>query len=119
MWVPAHYVWTPGGCVFVEGYWDHPLHMRGLLFAPVRIAGLGGLAFTYRPPFVVQTDFLMTALFVGPARRHYYFGDYFEPAYERRGSWPGSTTSRRGGPSTRRSPTTGRRTTASRPGTRT
>src|SRR2546422_528661 len=35
VWVPCHYAWTPAGCVFVEGYWDYPLHRRGLLFAPV------------------------------------------------------------------------------------
>lgn len=86
VWVPARYVWTPGGCIFVEGYWDHPLHMRGLLFAPIRLApGLVPATFVYRPTYVVQPDFLMTALFVGPARRHYYFGDYFEPVYQRSG----------------------------------
>jgi len=84
VWAPAHYVWTPGGCVFVEGYWDHPLHLRGLLFAPIRPRA-EVVAFTYRPSYVIETDFLLTAMFVGPARRHYYFGDYFEPAYERRG----------------------------------
>jgi len=85
-WVPAHYSWTPGGCVFFEGYWDHPLHMRGLLFAPVRLAPTVEVAtFAYRPAYVIQTDFLLTAMFVGPARRHYYFGDYFEAGYERRG----------------------------------
>lgn len=84
VWVPARYVWTPGGCIFVEGYWDYPLHMRGMLFAPIRPL-VDVVAFIYRPAYVIQTDFLMTAMFVGPARRHYYFGDYFEPAYERRG----------------------------------
>ena len=34
--IPARYVWTPIGCLFVDGYWDHPLDERGLLFAPVR-----------------------------------------------------------------------------------
>jgi hypothetical protein len=82
--VSAHYVWTPGGCIFVEGYWDHPLHMRGMLFAPIRPT-VGVVAFTYQPAYVIQTDFLLTAMFVGPARRHYYFGDYFDASYERRG----------------------------------
>src|SRR5205823_605351 len=35
VWTPAVYVWTPGGCLFIDGYWDHPLDERGLLFAPV------------------------------------------------------------------------------------
>lgn len=84
VWVPAHYVWTPGGCIFVEGYWDHPLHLRGLLFAPIR-PRVDVAAFVYRPAYVIQPDFLLSAMFVGPARRHYYFGDYFEAGYERRG----------------------------------
>src|SRR5258707_896509 len=29
MWMPAHYVWTPVGYVFVDGYWDYPLADRG------------------------------------------------------------------------------------------
>jgi hypothetical protein len=34
---------------------------------------------------VVATDFLFGALFVGPAVHHYYFGDYFDERYARRG----------------------------------
>ena len=37
VYVPAHYVWTPIGYVFVEGYWDYPLQQRGVLFCPVYI----------------------------------------------------------------------------------
>jgi WXXGXW repeat (2 copies) len=84
VWVPAQYSWTPGGCVFVEGYWDHPLHLRGMLFAPIRPRA-EVVAFTYRPAYVIQTDFLLSAMFVGPARRHYHFGDYFEERYEKSG----------------------------------
>jgi WXXGXW repeat (2 copies) len=90
VWVPARYVWTPVGCVFVEGYWDHPLDDRGLLFAPVRIdRRVVKERWTFTPSYVVQPDFLVSALFVGPARHHYYFGDYFEDKYDRRGfvSW--------------------------------
>jgi hypothetical protein len=87
MWVPAHYIWSPGGCLFVEGYWDHPLHERGLLFAPVRFER--GFVVTverpFVPSFVVQSDFLLSALFVSPTHHHYYFGDYFEERYAQRG----------------------------------
>ena len=34
-WVPAHYVYSPRGYVFVDGYWDHSIGQRGVLFAPV------------------------------------------------------------------------------------
>jgi hypothetical protein len=88
-WIPDHYVWTPGGCLFVAGYWDHPLHERGLLFAPVRIEfALLRERFTFVPQFVVQPDFFLSALFVRRASCHYYFGDYFEKTYEREGFTP-------------------------------
>jgi hypothetical protein len=84
LWEPAHYVWTPGGYLFVEGYWDYPLRQRGLLFAPValdtRISSRP--EFAYRPVYVVHPDSLDGALFVRPAYRHYYFGDYFDPHYQ-------------------------------------
>jgi hypothetical protein len=85
VWVPAHFIWTPGGCVFVEGYWDHPLERRGLLFCPVRFLRREFAGWVYTPTFVVQPDFLLTALFVGPSCHHYYFGDFFEDRFQRRG----------------------------------
>ena len=90
VWIPAHYVWTPGGCLFVEGYWDHPLEGRGLLFAPVRLAAnlLTAPGWTYTPQYVVQSDFLLGALFVQPSAGHYYFGDYFDNRYQRAGFVP-------------------------------
>lgn len=91
VWTPAHYCWAPAGYVFVEGHWDYPLQQRGLLFAPVYFArpALALRAdYYYTPSFVVQTDFLLGALFVRPHFGHYYFGDYFEPAYARSGFTP-------------------------------
>jgi hypothetical protein len=87
VWIPAHYIWTPVGCLFVEGYWDHPLDERGVLFAPVRFDLGVWLAARrpYVPEFVIHTDFLLGALFVGPHQRHYWFGDYFEERYAKRG----------------------------------
>jgi len=90
VWIPARYVWTPAGCLFVEGYWDHPLEQRGLLFAPVRLAArlLTRPRWFYTPHYVVQPDFLLGALFVRPATCHYYFGDYFANRYQRAGFVP-------------------------------
>jgi hypothetical protein len=87
VWIPAHYIWTPVGCLFVDGYWDHPFDARGLLFAPIRfdLAVWRAARRPFIPQFVIQNDFLVGALFVGPYTRHYYFGDYFEPAYAKRG----------------------------------
>jgi hypothetical protein len=90
VWIPAHYVWTPAGYLFVEGYWDHPLEDRGLLFAPVVVDRrfLTRRNWFYTPSYIVRPDFLISALFVRPANCHYYFGDYFEDRYERRGFVP-------------------------------
>jgi hypothetical protein len=86
VWIPSRYIWTPSGCLFNEGYWDHPLDERGLLFAPVRFDQRvwAEARRPYIPQFVVSSDFLIGALFVGPSRR-YYFGDFFEERYEKRG----------------------------------
>jgi hypothetical protein len=35
VYVQPQYYETPGGCIYVNGYWDYPLANRGLLFAPV------------------------------------------------------------------------------------
>ena len=75
-WNPAYYTWTPSGCLYNDGYWDHPLDERGLLFASVRF-GRGWDNQRYTPQFVVNSDFLIGALFIGPSARHYYFGGLY------------------------------------------
>jgi hypothetical protein len=87
VYVPARYVWTPCGCVFVEGYWDYPLETRGCLFAPVVIERRcwSQPRWVYRPCCVVYTRALLGSLFVRPSCGCYYFGDYFEPRYRRLG----------------------------------
>ncbi len=94
IWIPASYAWTPAGYVFVDGYWDHPLQFRGLLFAPVAFdrAMIARGSFGYTPAFVVRPEFLTHALFARPSCRSYYFGDYFGPTYSRAGTFPGSIT---------------------------
>jgi hypothetical protein len=91
VWIPAHYIWTPAGYVFVEGYWDFALSDRGLLFAPVYVrAGLYGRpGWFYQPSYTVPVPFLMGCLFVRADTCHYFFGDYFDAAYQRAGyvSW--------------------------------
>ena len=54
VWVPPTYVWTPGGFLFISGYWDYPLAARGFLFAPVYFPRtVWAPGFVYRPAFVV------------------------------------------------------------------
>ncbi len=87
VWIPAHFVWTPAGYVFLEGHWDLDLTRRGMLFAPVYFTApvYRRPSWFFRPTFVVQTDFMLGALFIRPGFSTYYFGDYFDAAYRRRG----------------------------------
>jgi hypothetical protein len=86
VWVPAHYIWTPVGYVFVDGHWDYPLADRGLLFTPVAINYAAvRRGWYYRPSYVVNTNFLLGALFVRPTWSSYYFGDYFDPRFRNLG----------------------------------
>jgi hypothetical protein len=89
-WVPARYVWTPLGCIFLNGHWDYGLHRRGLLFAPCHIDRRfwGRSGWRFRPRHVVLESALVGAFFVNRSRGCYYFGDYFDPRYERRGFVP-------------------------------
>jgi hypothetical protein len=90
MWMPDHYVWTPRGAVFVQGYWDYPLTDRGLLFAPVRFragaAAQAGLRFS--PVEVIDTQAMFLHLFERPDYHHYYFGDYYGSQYAGAGIYP-------------------------------
>ncbi len=88
VWQPAQYVWTPAGYLFVDGYWDHPLNDRGLLYAPAAFPAAVVNRFVYVPQYVVRPTFLETALFVRAVTKHYYFGDYFEPRYQTAGFVP-------------------------------
>jgi hypothetical protein len=90
VWCPSRYAWTPGGSVFVSGYWDYPLEDRGMLFAPVvfqrpwwRTAG-----WFYRPRFCLNLGGLLGSLFCRPRYCSYYFGDYYAPGYLRLGFQP-------------------------------
>jgi len=89
VFVSAQYNWTPYGYVYVDGYWDYPLHERGLLFAPVRVAADVVTAnWTYTPSYVIAPDAVLSAMFVNTATRSYYFGDYFDARYSQRGYVP-------------------------------
>jgi hypothetical protein len=82
VWVQAHYRWTPGGYVFIPGYWDLALDRRGVLFAPVVVdVHVVPAAYVYTPAYVVHDAVVVDTLFVRPGHGHYYFGDYYGPAY--------------------------------------
>jgi hypothetical protein len=82
VWVPDHYRWTPSGYVYIPGYWDLAVSRRGVLYAPVIIdPAVVTTSFSYTPAYAVSDTVVVDALFVQPAYAHYYFGDYYEPAY--------------------------------------
>jgi hypothetical protein len=82
VWVSAHYRWTPSGYVYIPGYWDLAIAHRGVLFAPVVVDTVAvGPTFVYTPSYVVCDTVVLDALFVRPCYCHYYFGDYYGPAY--------------------------------------
>ena len=89
-WIPAHYVCTPRGCIYVEGYWDYLLSKRGVLFSPIfcptRVYARPGFAYT--PSVAIDIGLLVKNLFCCPGYDHYYFGDYYDARYEREGIFP-------------------------------
>jgi len=78
VWVPDHYTWTPGGCVFVAGYWDYPWERRGTLYAPCTFGTTVSTRYYYRPTRIIDTNQWLLSLWVGPRYGHYYFGDYYD-----------------------------------------
>jgi hypothetical protein len=92
IWVPARYVWTTIGFIFLEGYWDRPLDECGIVFAPVYFGRDWWAKSDHRfcPQLIVNCDFLIGALFIGPDGIHFFFGDYFDDLHAGQGygMWP-------------------------------
>ena len=89
-WVPAHYVWSPRGYVYVDGYYDHSVARRGVLFAPVYLdAGIySQQGYSYSPSTVIDLGLFTAHLFSRPRYNHYYFGDYYAGNYNDAGYYP-------------------------------
>jgi hypothetical protein len=82
VWVPAHLRWTPAGYLYIPGYWDMAVERRGVLYAPIVVNhAVVGASFVYTPAYVVRETLVVDSLFVRPRYCHYYFGDYYGPAY--------------------------------------
>ena len=84
VWIPDHYTWSPRGCVFSEGYWDHTVERRGVLFAPVYFEPevYARPRYTYSPTYSINLTVFSDQLFVRPRYQHYYFGDYYDRRYQ-------------------------------------
>jgi WXXGXW repeat (2 copies) len=82
VWVSSHYRWTPTGYVYIPGYWDLAVSRRGFLYAPIVVdPNVVTVGFVYTPAYVVPDRMVVECLFVRPSHCHYYFGDYYGPAY--------------------------------------
>ena len=92
IWIPAHYVWTPRGYIFVMGYWDYQPSRRGVMYAPLYYSRpvYRHRGYFYRPHVVLNTDTVFLSLFVRRGYHHYYYGDYRDRRYEKRGFRPWS-----------------------------
>ena len=77
--MPAHYVWTPSGYLFVPGYWDLPVANRGLMFAPVYypqpVYAQPGFVFT--PSISIVGSAVTANLFVQASTNQYLFGNFY------------------------------------------
>ena len=72
--------------MFISGYWDLALKNRGIMYAPVIIRpDVVTVGFVYTPAYAVRDTVVVDAMFVRPTTCHYYFGDYYEPRYQRDG----------------------------------
>ncbi|MBA3012957.1 MAG: hypothetical protein KKF12_05970 [Proteobacteria bacterium] len=90
VWVPAHYVWSPRGYIFIMGYWDYQLPHRGVMFAPLyyKQPTYRNHGYYYTPSIVLNIDAIFLSLFIRRGSHHYYFGDYHDHRYEKRGFYP-------------------------------
>jgi hypothetical protein len=99
-WIPAHYVWAPRGYIFVNGYYDHSVARRGVLFAPVYFTSsiYARSGFSYSPVAAINPGVFTSHLFLRPGYGHYYFGDYYGSNYSSLGfsPWFSFYSSRRG-----------------------
>src|SRR5262245_18422987 len=77
--MPAHCVWTPGGFLFVPGYWDLSVANRGLLFAPVYYPQpvIAQPGFVFTPTITIVGSALTANLSVQASTNQYLFGDFY------------------------------------------
>jgi len=92
IWINSCYVWTPGGYVFVNGYWDYPLVNRGLLFAPIYFSDPLWLrpGWFFRPRFVLGwgSPWWFNNFWWRPGWPNFFFGNFGGPAFARAGFRP-------------------------------
>lgn len=62
VYVPAYYLWRPGGYIFIPGYWDYPLEVRGCAYISIRVAPEYRSTIIYTPAIILDVEYIMTCL---------------------------------------------------------
>jgi len=88
VWIPPRFLWTPGGYIFVNGYWDCPFEDRGLAYASVYFRRPLWLdpGWRYRPSLVINLGGFWNSAFV--RNGSFFYGNYYDPFYSRLGYSP-------------------------------
>ncbi|MFC2049370.1 hypothetical protein ACFLR2_01700 [Chlamydiota bacterium] len=60
---PAHYVWRENGYIFIPGFWDWPINLRGVAFPSIYVDSSALETFVYEPKHALDTLFIMEQLF--------------------------------------------------------
>jgi hypothetical protein len=91
VWNPGHYLCTPSGYLWIDGYWDYLPTVRGSLYAPVQFVSpvYATPNYVYLPRYrLLNTAALLVHLFVRPGYPCYFYGSYYGPRYDRLGYRP-------------------------------
>lgn len=59
MYTPAYYLWRPEGYIFIPGYWDLPLELRGCPYSPVLVDRSIRDSVIYLPSLVLQPESIL------------------------------------------------------------
>ena len=77
IFVPAHYVWTEKGYVFIGAYWDFPLDLRGAAYSPIYVQPADRADYTYEPTAELDAGYITDSLLpYYPDYGYYYSYDY-------------------------------------------
>ncbi len=63
VYIPATYVWRPGGYIFIPPYWDYPLVDRGVAYSPLFIEPSKRMGYVVNPSITLEPDSILRRLF--------------------------------------------------------
>lgn len=83
VFVPAIWLWRPGGYLFVPSYWDYPVEKRGCLYPPVRLPP-GSQSIGYHDLTPIESDAVIEWLLPQYPNYGYFFQQHY---YSHRDFW--------------------------------